>query len=151
MTKYVWKRLLLLIPTILGVMFIVYTILSLTPGTPGKLILGQSATPEAINQLNEELGFNNPFLVRFFDYIVDALHGDFGVSYNTQRPVFDEIFPRFPTTVIIAFLSVCLLYTSNPELNLLYVGIHDEETAAEGIFQSVGLFKIGRASCRERV
>lgn len=61
MTKYVWKRLLLLIPTILGVMFIVYTILSLTPGTPGKLILGQSATPEAINQLNEELGFNNPF------------------------------------------------------------------------------------------
>lgn len=106
MTKYVWKRLLLLIPTILGVMFIVYTILSLTPGTPGKLILGQSATPEAINQLNEELGFNNPFLVRFFDYIVDALHGDFGVSYNTQRPVFDEIFPRFPTTVIIAFLSV---------------------------------------------
>lgn len=77
MTKYVWKRLLLLIPTILGVMFIVYTILSLTPGTPGKLILGQSATPEAINQLNEELGFNNPFLVRFFDYIVDALHGDF--------------------------------------------------------------------------
>ncbi len=42
MTKYVWKRLLLLIPTILGVMFIVYTILSLTPGTPGKLILGQS-------------------------------------------------------------------------------------------------------------
>ena len=84
-------------------MFIVYTILSLTPGTPGKIDPRPVGTPEAINQLNEELGFNNPFLVRFFDYIVDALHGDFGVSYNTQRPVFDEIFPRFPTTVIIAF------------------------------------------------
>lgn len=106
MIKYVLKRLLLLIPTILGVVFIVFAILSLTPGTPGRLILGQAASPEAVAQLNEELGYNQPFLVRFFDYVVNALHGDFGLSYNTQRPVFDEIFPLFPTTVILAFLSV---------------------------------------------
>lgn len=106
MIKYVLKRLALLIPTVLGVTLIVFSILSMTPGTPAKMILGPSASPEAVEKLNEELGYNRPFIVRFADYVIDALRGDFGKSYNTQRPVFNEIFARFPTTVKIAFLSV---------------------------------------------
>ena len=106
MGRYIVKRLLLLIPVIFGVMFIVFTIMAMTPGTPAKMILGAQATPEEVAQLNEELGFNRPFLVRFVNYVVDALRGDFGESYNTQRPVFEEIIPRLPTTVTLAFLSV---------------------------------------------
>ena len=106
MGRYIVKRLLLLIPVIFGVMFIVFTIMAMTPGTPAKMILGAQATPEEVAQLNEELGFNRPFFVRFVNYVVDALRGDFGESYNTQRPVFEEIIPRLPTTVTLAFLSV---------------------------------------------
>lgn len=106
MGRYIVKRLLLLIPVIFGVMFIVFTIMAMTPGTPAKMILGSQATPEEVAQLNEELGFNRPFFVRFANYVVSALKGDFGRSYNTQRPVFTEIIPRLPTTIKIAFLSV---------------------------------------------
>lgn len=105
MTRYVFKRLLILIPTIIGVMLIVYSILSLTPGSPGKMILGSQAPADAVEKLNEELGFNKPFVIRFTDYLSNAVRGDFGRSYNTQKPVFQEILSRFPTTLTIAVLG----------------------------------------------
>lgn len=106
MHKYVVKRLILLIPVILGITFIVFSIMALTPGDPGKLILGPSAPQEAVARLNEQLGFNRPFIVRFVDYITDALKGDFGNSYRTGIPVFKEIFTRFPTTLTLAILAI---------------------------------------------
>ena len=106
MHKYVLKRLLLIIPTILGVMFIVFGIMALTPSSPGRLILGMQAKQEAVDQLNEELGFNEPFFVRFVNYVGSALKGDFGTSYFSKRPVFTEIFGRFPTSVKLAVLGV---------------------------------------------
>ncbi|MDR1271624.1 MAG: ABC transporter permease [Clostridiales Family XIII bacterium] len=114
MHKYVIKRLLLLIPILLGVAFIVFSILSLTPGDPGTLILGETAPREAIEKLNEQLGFNKPFLVRFADYVIGALHGDFGTSYRSGLPVFQEIFARFSITLTIAVLAI---------LTALFVGI----------------------------
>ena len=104
--KYVLRRLLMLIPILIGVTLIVFFIMDLTPGTPGRQILGIQAKQEAVDQLNEELGFNRPFLVRLTDYIVRALHGDFGNSYNSRKPVFDEIFSRFPTSLTLAILGV---------------------------------------------
>lgn len=106
MYKYVGKRLMLLIPILLGVTFIVFTIMSLTPGDPGRLILGQKAPQEAVDQLNHELGFDKPFIVRFINYVKDAVQGDFGKSYRTDKPVFEEIFSRFPTTLKLAILGV---------------------------------------------
>lgn len=106
MSRYIVKRLLLLIPIILGVTFIVFSIMSLTPGDPGRLILGQSAPIEAINHLNHELGYDQPFAIRYIDYIKKAVSGDFGKSYRTNKPVFDEIFSRFPTTLLLSFLSI---------------------------------------------
>lgn len=106
MHRYIAKRLLLLIPIILGVTFIVFSIMALTPGDPGTLILGQNAPKVAIVKLNHELGFDKPFLVRFGNYVINAVKGNFGNSYRTNRPVFDEIFSRFPTTLILALLGV---------------------------------------------
>jgi len=80
--------------------------MELTPGTPGRAILGPQATQEQVDRLNEDIGFNRPFLVRFASYVSDALRGDFGVSYRTRRPVFEEIFARFPTTLSLALLGV---------------------------------------------
>lgn len=106
MYRYILKRLGLLIPILLGVTFIVFTIMSLTPGDPGRLILGQKVPQSAVDQLNHELGFDQPFLIRYANYIGDAVQGDFGKSYRTSRPVFDEIFSRFPTTIKLACLGV---------------------------------------------
>ncbi|MEG1683292.1 MAG: ABC transporter permease [Oscillospiraceae bacterium] len=108
MTKYIFKRLLLIIPTLLLVIFIVFSIMAMTPGDPGRLILGTSAPQTAVDELNETLGYNDPFLLRFGNYIKDVLHGDFGNSYRTGRPVFEEIFNRFPVTLRLAVLSILL-------------------------------------------
>lgn len=106
MYKYVVKRLLILIPVVLGVTFLVFTIMAFTPGDPGRTILGQNASQEAVDMLNDELGLNRPFMVRYVDYIVDALQGDFGNSYRTDQPVFNEIFGRLPTTSLLAMLAI---------------------------------------------
>ena len=92
MTKYVIKRILYMIPVLLGVSFLVFTILSLTPGDPGTIMLGITAKPEDIARLNEEFGYNRPFFVRFFDYIKNiVLHFDLGTSYATRQPVIQSI------------------------------------------------------------
>jgi len=82
--------------------------MSLTPGDPGRIILGQSASQEAVNQLNAQLGYDRPFLIRYGNYVLNSLKGDFGTSYRTGRPVFESIFLRFPTTAKLAFGGVLL-------------------------------------------
>lgn len=108
MLKYIVKRILLLIPVLLGVSFIVFTIMSFTPGDPATSILGNGATKEDIQKLNEELGYYDPFLERYVDYVAGAVHGDFGNSYRSGEPVFDEIFNRFPTTIKLAVSAILL-------------------------------------------
>ena len=76
-----------------------------TPGNPARLILGQSATAEAVEQLTEEMGLNDPFFTRFFRYLYNSIvHLDFGVSYRTMKPVFDDVFTRFPVSI---YLALC--------------------------------------------
>lgn len=106
MYKYVLKRLLLLIPILLGVTFIVFSIMAMTPGDPGRMILGNNATKQAVTQLNHQLGYDKPFIIKFVNYVKSAVTGDFGLSYTTRTPVFDEIFAKFPTTLILAMLGV---------------------------------------------
>ena len=119
MHKYIAKRLLTLIPVILGVTFIVFSIMALTPGDPGRMILGQNASQEAVDMLNDELGLNKPFLIRYVDYIIGAVQGDFGNSYRTGQPVFDEIFVRLPATVTLAVLAIITSVTLGIPLGIL--------------------------------
>ncbi|MGN0159733.1 MAG: nickel ABC transporter permease [Brotaphodocola sp.] len=103
MHKYVIKRLVMLIPVILGVSFLVFFIMSLAPGDTARAILGENAPIEAVEALREELGLNDPVVVRYCNYMLDLLHGDLGTSYKSGRPVFTEIASRFPTTLKLAF------------------------------------------------
>ena len=98
-----------MIPILFGVTIIVFTVMSFTPGDPARLMLGQAAPKEAVEQLREEMGLNDPFVVRYVRYMGDALHGDFGTSYRTGRPVFEEIFVRFPVTLKLALTSIALV------------------------------------------
>lgn len=103
MHKYVIKRLLMLIPVILGVSFLVFFIMSMSPGDPARTILGESAPQESVDALREELGLNDPVIVQYVNYMKDLLHGDLGESYKSGRPVFGEIVSRFPATLKLAF------------------------------------------------
>lgn len=119
MYKYILKRLLIVIPVLLGVTFIVFGIMYITPGDPVTLILGQDATKEAQEELRQELGLDQPFLKRYVSFITNALKGDFGNSYRTGRPVFKEIFFRFPTTFKLAVFSIILATMIGVPLGIL--------------------------------
>ncbi len=109
MVKYVIKRMLLMIPILFMVIFIVYFLLDLAPGNPGQIILGETASMEAIEALNEELGYNDPFIVRFFNYIKNlVVNKNFGNSWRTDRDVMGEVLVRFPTTFRLAAFGVLL-------------------------------------------
>lgn len=109
MGKFILKRLLYMIPVLLGVAFLVFAILSLTPGDPGTIILGITAKPEDIASLNEQFGYNKPFFIRFFSYIKDiVLHFNLGVSYQTREPVINDIMAKFPNTLKLTIFSMSL-------------------------------------------
>ncbi|GFN36485.1 nickel ABC transporter permease [Tepidimicrobium xylanilyticum] len=99
MHKYIVRRLIMLIPVIIGVTFIVYSIMFFTPGDPALIILGENAPEEQVEKLREEMGLNDHFIIQYLRFLKNALKGDFGRSYSTRKPVFDEIFSRFPATL----------------------------------------------------
>lgn len=109
MGKYALKRLLYMIPVLFGVAFLVFAILSMTPGDPGSIILGITADPKDIAALNTQFGYDKPFLIRFFNYIGDiVLHFDLGTSYQSRQPVVNDIVARFPNTFVLTVLSLSL-------------------------------------------
>lgn len=103
MHKYIAKRLLMLIPVIIGVSFLVFFIMAMTPGDTAKTILGEDAPPEALEAFREEYGLNDPIPVRYANYMIKLVQGDLGKSYKTDRPVFEEVMSRFPATLELAF------------------------------------------------
>ena len=119
MHKYILKRLLMLIPVILGVTFIVFFILNLSPGDPAAMILGEQATAEALEMKREELGLNDPILVRYFNYMKDLLHGDMGVSYRNSISVWEQVIDRFPNTVVLAIAGILVALLIGLPLGIL--------------------------------
>ena len=112
MYKFVLKRLLQLIPVIIGVTFIVFFIMNLAPGDPAAIILGDQATAEALAMKREELGLNDPLLVRYFNYMKNLLRGDMGTSYKNNIPVWNQVIDRLPNTAIlvVAGIFIALLF-----------------------------------------
>ena len=108
MTKYVLKRLIIMIPLLIGISFIVQILVAIAPGDPARSIVGADREEWEYEQVREELGLNKPMLVRYWDFIGGVLSGNLGVSFFTRRPVWDDIMTRFPYTVMIATLSVVL-------------------------------------------
>ena len=108
MWKFILKRLVLMIPVLIGVTLLVYMILHFAPGDPAKVILGEQATPEQIEELREQLGLNDPVLVQYANYIINLVQGDMGMSYKTKGPVSDEVFNRFPNTMKLTACAMVL-------------------------------------------
>ena len=102
MIKFIIKRLLALIPVLVGVSLLVFFILDLAPGDPAKAALGEQARPEDIEAFREEMGLNDPFIVRYVNYMLGLCQGDLGTSYKTRDPVGEEVWARLPNTAMLA-------------------------------------------------
>ncbi|GAH82241.1 unnamed protein product, partial [marine sediment metagenome] len=108
MLHYILKRLLLLIPILLGVSIIVFTVLHMSPGDPAQIMLGPMASQESIAQMRESLGLNKPLYIQYFIFLKNTLQGDFGRSIRTNTPVIEEIFSRLPATLKLSTLGMLL-------------------------------------------
>lgn len=108
MWRYIIKRILWLIPSLLAVAFIICFLSVLTPGEPARIVLGNEATSEDIERFNHEMGLDKPFLAQYVDFISGVCRGDFGTSYVTGNSITDEIKIRFPYTLRVAFIGVIM-------------------------------------------
>lgn len=120
MIRYILKRLLMMIPVILGVTVLIFTIMYFAPGDPAQTILGSNATQEELNELRETLGLNKPYLTRLLTYLGDVfLRFDLGKSYLTSASVSQEIFSRFPRSLSISFVSMIITLAAGIPLGVI--------------------------------
>ncbi|MGN6469050.1 MAG: ABC transporter permease [Rhizobiaceae bacterium] len=112
MLFFVLRRLLLIVPILIGLTLLLFVIARLLPGDPVGLAAGPNATPELIAQLKRQFNLDQPLPVQYWTYLTGLIHGDWGMSVFTRRPVFDDILTYLPATlerVIAAFLIAVLI------------------------------------------
>ncbi|MGB9857173.1 MAG: ABC transporter permease [Dictyoglomaceae bacterium] len=108
MKRYIIKRLLLVIPILIGVSFFSFMLVRLIPGDPARIILGERATQEELERLREELGLNKPLFYQYLVFLGRAIQGDLGRSIFTRESVFREVMHRFPATIELSLFAIIL-------------------------------------------
>ncbi|MBI3031787.1 MAG: ABC transporter permease [Candidatus Rokubacteria bacterium] len=112
MRKYLARRLLLFVPTLLGASILIFVLMRLVPGDIAEILVYQTGTESSavqekqIQQIREELGLDRPIVVQYVAWLGNALRGDFGYSYTQRRPVTDILKERFPRSMELAFLTL---------------------------------------------
>src|SRR5688572_17879147 len=103
MLRYVVRRLLLLVPILIGLSILVFVFIRALPGSPAEALLGERATPESIAEVREQYGLDDPVYLQYWKYLdATVVDRDFGASIVTQRNVTDELKERFPATIELA-------------------------------------------------
>lgn len=111
MGKYVLKRLLWMIPIILGVTILVFTLMTFCPGDPAQIILGSTALEADLENMREMLGLYDPFLIRLTDYLSDVfLHFDLGTSWVTKVDIASSLLDRLPRTLMLSLITLAISY-----------------------------------------
>ncbi len=108
MTQYIIRRLLLLIPVMLIVGIVTFTLVHVTPGDPASVILGPDATSEEVAALRTQMGFDRPFYIQFFDWFTDVLQGDLGRSHYLNMPVTEALLGRAQPTILLMLYSLTI-------------------------------------------
>jgi len=108
MLAYIIRRVFILIPTLLGVSIIVFLMLRLTPGDPAELLLGERATEEALHEIREHLGLNEPIHVQYGMFLKRLMKGDLGETIWTRQKVWIEVKQRFPATLELSIVALFL-------------------------------------------
>ena len=123
MIRYILKRLVLMIPTILLTSLLIFWAMSLTGGDPARQIAGDRATEAEVEAIREEMGLNDPFLVRYGNYMKGMLTGDMGKSYVTNKDVFQTFMEKLPNTLMLGGAAVLIAIIVSLPLGI-YTAIH---------------------------
>ena len=106
--RYLLHRFLFILPQLLGIVLVSFLLVKSIPGDPAVLMLGPTATPDAIASLRTQMGLDQPLYMQFILYVTHLLHGDLGTSWQTTRPVLDDLIQRFPATLELVTYSLIL-------------------------------------------
>lgn len=106
MLIYIARRIMIMIPTLLGVTIIVFLMLHATPGDPAELLMGERATEESLQQLRDHLGLNEPLYVQYGMFMGRLLKGDLGETIWTRQKVWTEVKQRFPATIELSLVAL---------------------------------------------
>jgi ABC-type dipeptide/oligopeptide/nickel transport system permease component len=115
----VLRRALAAVPTLVGVLVVVFLVVHLIPGDPVRALLGDQATAEQIARTRQDLGLDQPLVVQFFDYLARLLQGDLGMSIASRQPVADQITARLPSTATLAVAGVLMSVVIGVPLGVL--------------------------------
>ena len=146
LAAYIGRRLLFIAPQLLGIVLVSFLLIKTIPGDPAVLMLGPTATPEAIASLRAKMGLDEPILAQFVIYVKALVHGDLGTSWQTTRPVLEDLLRRFPATVELVTFGLLIAILIGVPLGLAaavnptgwvarvvdifhLVGVHPDETA----------------------
>lgn len=111
MVRYIVNRILWMIPIVLGVAILVFTLMTFCPGDPAAIILGSTATEAELAAKTEELGLNDPFLIRLGRYLSDVfIHGDLGASWATNVDIMESIVERLPRTFMLTIVTLLISF-----------------------------------------
>lgn len=108
MSTYLIRRFLFIVPTLLGILTVVFAVIHLAPGSPAEILLGDYASPEAVAALEEQLGLKKPLWQQYGVYIWNVMQGDFGRSFATNREVLTEVLKHIPYTLELAGVAVLM-------------------------------------------
>lgn len=108
MYQYIFKRLMYLVPLVMGITLLTFSLTKTLPGDPALSLVGERASPEVIEKIRKDIGVDKPFFIQYLGYLKMLLKGQMGTSYFTKRDVFDEIAHKFPNTLILAFFAMSI-------------------------------------------
>jgi peptide/nickel transport system permease protein len=109
MHNYIVRRLLQLVPVLLGVTIIIFGMVRLIPGDPAQIIAGTNATIEDIQSIRQKLSLDKPLVEQYFIYMKNIFKGDLGTSIRTKRPVLEDMIPRYRNSLLLASCSVVIM------------------------------------------
>ena len=135
MHKFILRRLLMLIPVMLGVSFIVFSMLHLAPGDPAATAAGEHATLDQIEAMRDAMGLNDPLIIQYGRWLGDlVINQDLGTSFRTNRYVVDELTARFPATLQLAGAAVLVSVIIGLPIGII------SATKQYSIFDNVSMF-----------
>ena len=121
-SKQIARRLIQMVIVLIGISFITFALIYMAPGDPVRAMYSSSGvipSEEVMNQTREAMGLNKPFIVQYFDWLTSCLHGDFGTSYSSGKPVIGILMDRLIPTLKLAFLSLIIMLIFSKGNNFL--------------------------------
>ena len=135
--RYIYSKLLSVVPVIFGVTLVSFFLIHFIPGDPVRIMLHGRATDEVVRQIYQELGWDKPLITQYFEFLLNTLQGDLGKSYIQKVPVSELIFERLgPSTFLLTYSAVLSLIISFP---LSYISSIKVNSYSDHLIRSIGL------------